>query len=39
MWEDGSTSQKDKGLLSKITNLFGALAGGAHIEKNEYGET
>ena len=39
MWESGSTNRTDKGLLDRLSNVFGALAGGAHIEKNIYGET
>jgi hypothetical protein len=40
MWEKGSTTRKNKfGLFSDLANAFEALAGGAHIEKNEFGET
>jgi hypothetical protein len=39
MWESGSKSEKNKGLFGNLKNIFGALAGGAHIEKNEFGET
>mmetsp|Transcript_29238 Transcript_29238/g.49070 ORF Transcript_29238/g.49070 Transcript_29238/m.49070 type:complete len:164 (-) Transcript_29238:1284-1775(-) len=40
MWEEGSTSQKRKfGVFSDIMSVMKALSGGAHIEKNEFGET
>ena len=40
MWEDGSKEKKNKnGALGDIFNALKALSGGAHIEKNEYGET
>ncbi len=39
MWEEGSTSERSKGLLGNLKNVFDALSGGAHIEKNEFGET
>ena len=39
MWEDGSTNKKRGGLFDDLKNVFQALAGGAHIEKNQFGET
>lgn len=40
MWEKGATTSESKmGLLSDLSNVWKALAGGAHIEKNKYGET
>jgi hypothetical protein len=39
MWESGAKTQRKKGLLADFGNLWGALSGGAHIEKNEFGET
>ena len=40
MWEKGATTTVRKGgLLNDMSNLWKALAGGAHIEKNEFGET
>lgn len=39
MWERGSTERRTGGLLGNLLNVFGALIGGAHIEKNEFGET
>jgi hypothetical protein len=40
MWEKGSTSKKNKaGILGDLISVFEALSGGAHIVKNEYGET
>ena len=37
MWEEGSTKQKEKGFLDGLTSLFGSLAGGAHIVRQEDG--
>ena len=40
MWESGSTKKENKkGLLGDIFNVLKAFSGGAHITKNEYGET
>lgn len=40
MWEKGSKDRENKlGLFGDLANLLGALSGGAHIEKNKYGET
>ena len=39
MWEEGSTSKNSGGLLQNMKNVVEALSGGAHISKNEYGET
>ena len=40
MWEKGSKSQKNSlGLFGDIANVLTAFAGGAHIEKNKFGET
>ena len=39
MWEKGSTDKRRTGLLGDLKNVFNALAGGAHIEKNKFGET
>ena len=40
MWESGSTERENKkGLLGDIFNVLKAFSGGAHITKNEYGET
>ena len=36
----GAITSKNKfGILSDLSNLWKALSGGAHIEKNEFGET
>ena len=39
MWEEGSTRQstKGKGILKEISSLFGSLAGGAHIVRQDDG--
>ena len=39
MWEEGSTSKNSGGLIQNVKNVMEALSGGAHINKNEYGET
>lgn len=39
MWESGSTTERTQGLFGNLKNVFTALSGGAHIEKNEFGET
>ena len=41
MWEKGATTgdKRKLGLLSDLGNVFKALSGGAHIEKNKFGET
>ena len=40
MWEKGAKAQKRSfGLLGDLMNVIGAVAGGAQIEKNEFGET
>jgi hypothetical protein len=40
MWEKGAKTQKRKfGVFGDIMNVLSAVAGGAQIEKNEYGET
>jgi hypothetical protein len=40
MWEKGATTAESKmGLFSDLSNVWKALSGGAHIEKNKYGET
>lgn len=42
MWEPGARNDeknKSKGFLGDLLNLLGAVGGGAHIEKNEFGET
>lgn len=40
MWEKGSKSNEPKtGFLGEVVELFKALNGGAHIEKNKFGET
>ena len=41
MWEKGATTgdKRKLGLLSDLGNVFKALSGGAHIEKNQFGET
>ena len=40
MWEAGSKEkQNKKGLLGDIFNVLKAFSGGAHIEKNKFGET
>jgi hypothetical protein len=40
MWEPNSTTQKNRfGLVGDLIRVFEALSGGAHIEKNQYGET
>jgi len=39
-WEKGAKTTVNKlGLFGDIMNAFKALSGGAHIEKNEFGET
>lgn len=35
--DDTSTSKKSKGLLGDLSDVFGALSGGAHIVKREDG--
>jgi len=40
MWEKGVLEQKQRGgILGSLFNAIGAVAGGAQIEKNKYGET
>eukprot|EP01038_Epipyxis_sp_PR26KG_P017207 gene17207-23708_t len=39
MWEPNAKTKKKSGLFDDLVNIFGALAGGAHIEKNKFGET
>jgi len=40
MWEESSTNRRNQlGFLGDLTNALFALFGGAHIEKNKYGET
>ena len=40
MWEKGSKDKKGRfGIFSDLLSVAEALAGGAHITKNEYGET
>ena len=39
MWEKGSISTTKKGFFGDALELFKALSGGAHIEKNKFGET
>lgn len=40
MWEKGAKTQKRKmGVFGDLMNVLSAVAGGAQIEKNEYGET
>jgi hypothetical protein len=39
MWEKDAKQVNKLGLVGDVMKLFGALAGGAHIEKNEFGET
>jgi len=41
MWEKGSKEKGSKrfGILSNLFDVAEALSGGAHIQKNKYGET
>eukprot|EP00597_Dinobryon_sp_UTEXLB2267_P006830 CAMPEP_0170096892 /NCGR_PEP_ID=MMETSP0019_2-20121128/28874_1 /TAXON_ID=98059 /ORGANISM="Dinobryon sp., Strain UTEXLB2267" /LENGTH=98 /DNA_ID=CAMNT_0010319005 /DNA_START=584 /DNA_END=880 /DNA_ORIENTATION=+ len=40
MWEkDAKVQKRSFGLLGDLMNVIGAVAGGAQIEKNEFGET
>jgi len=40
MWEKGAKSKSNKlGFFGDLMNVFEALSGGAHIEKNKFGET
>lgn len=40
MWEKSATTRTNKfGLFGNIANVIEALSGGAHIVKNEFGET
>ena len=40
MWENGAKTQsRNGGFLGDLKILFAALAGGAHIEKDEFGRT
>lgn len=40
MWEKGSKSKEPKsGFFGEVVELFKALNGGAHIEKDKFGET
>lgn len=42
MWESDAKNDdknKSKGFFGDLVNLLGAVGGGAHIEKNEFGET
>ena len=40
MWEEKDTETRRKSnFFGDITNLISALSGGAHIVKNEFGET
>lgn len=37
MMDKKSTSKKSKGLLGDVSDMFGALSGGAHIVKRDDG--
>ena len=39
MWEKGAKDEKKTSLIGNIMSVFEALSGGAHITKNEFGET
>lgn len=40
MWENEATTQNNKiGIFGDFLNVFKAFMGGAHIEKNKFGET
>lgn len=39
MWEKASKNNPKMGILGAAGELFKALSGGAHIEKNIFGET
>ena len=39
MWEKSSRNSPKMGILGAAAELFKALSGGAHIEKNKFGET